>query len=231
VTLPSGGNNPPISINDLNTEFGRGFNLNAYRNTRWYKEDNSRGFFSAGVIDLDDFYGTRVNSPVVAGSATLTRAAWNNVKYSIPMFNNLSVTTYSGTGGTAGQAGDCNGGGAGGTGGSTSFGGNATTGTGAAGAYGASTTAVTGSASWSINDSNQASIIAMYGTMANALTIGAGGTAGTAGAYNQTITVCYQYGYADYPFICTGAYSYVACTGPQNAGSAGSPGYISVSWS
>lgn len=226
MTLPSSNNNPPISLADLNTEFGRGFNLNAYRSTRWFKEDNSRGFFSAGTIDLDDFYGTRVNSPVVAGSATLTRAAWNGKNYPFPMFNNLSVTAYSGSGGTSGNTGNCEAPGAGGTGGVSSFGTHAVTSTGAAGPYGGSGSVATATASWAISDANQASILALYG-QGVAITAGAAGTAGGAGKNQGTTTTCNQYNEATQCISL--AYVYY-CGDSTGAGSAGVPGYISLSW-
>ncbi len=228
MTLPASGS---LSMSQIQSEFNAGNNLNAYRSGRWYLDTNGRGFFPAGSISFSDFFSKRKNSPVTAGGPiTLTKASWDAQRYTFPMFNNFYVSTYSGTGGTDGQGGNCQGGGAASTGGATSFGGNGTTAAGATTAYGGSPSPSTGSASWSINDANQASILAMYNTQTAPLNIGSPGGAGTHGLYETTHTVCYRYGYVNGFYVCTGAYSYNACDGAQNDGSNGSPGYIVVSW-
>lgn len=53
--LPSSG---AISINDINTLFGRGNNLNAYRGTQYYTSSAGPFTFSAGAIDMNSFHGT-----------------------------------------------------------------------------------------------------------------------------------------------------------------------------
>ena len=58
MTLPVSG---PISINDLNTEFGYGFGLDAYQGKTWFKTDLSTGVFPTGNISLSQFYSTRVD--------------------------------------------------------------------------------------------------------------------------------------------------------------------------
>ena len=58
MTLPVSG---PISINDLNTEFGYGFGLDAYQGKTWFKTDLSTGVFPTGNIGLGNFYGTRID--------------------------------------------------------------------------------------------------------------------------------------------------------------------------
>ena len=58
MTLPVSG---PISINDLNTEFGRGLDLGSYQGTTWFKTDLSTGVFPTGNIGLSNFYGTRID--------------------------------------------------------------------------------------------------------------------------------------------------------------------------
>lgn len=230
MTLPSSGNNPPISLSDLNTEFGRGYSLSGYQNTRWFKDDNSRGYFAAGSITLSDFYATRVSSPVVSGSVTLDRATYNGKNYAFPMFNNLTVTAYSGKGGTAGKDGNCATATVGGTGGASSFSTSAVTAAGANGPYGGAGSVSTATASWSITDANQATIIGLYGSL-NPLVIGAAGAAGTHGLYQTTHTQCYQYAYYYGVPVCTAAFAYNVCDGNAGDGAVGVDGYIVVSWS
>lgn len=226
MTLPSGNNNPPISIADLNAEFGLGNSLAAYQNQRWYKSDNSRGYFSSGVIKLDDFYGTRVNSPVVAGNVTIT----SSQNYTIPMFNNLTVTAVSGQGGQGGINGNCAGAGSGASGGVSSLADYVQSSTGAGGApngnAGSSTSA---SVSFSITDANQASILARYGQVKYA-GIGAGGAGGTTGYNTRSSFVCTSYNYYYGVPSCSFGYTAYYCDSATGGGSAGANGYVSVSW-
>jgi hypothetical protein len=53
--LPSSG---PISINDINTIFARGNNLNAYRGTTYNTASAGPFTFSSGAISINSFYGT-----------------------------------------------------------------------------------------------------------------------------------------------------------------------------
>jgi hypothetical protein len=48
----------------INTEFGRGNNLNAYRGTTWYTDAGASGTFSSGAISFSDFYSKRATSPM-----------------------------------------------------------------------------------------------------------------------------------------------------------------------
>ena len=48
-----------ISISQINAEFGRGNNLNAYRGTTWYTDAGGSGTFSSGAISMSEFYGKR----------------------------------------------------------------------------------------------------------------------------------------------------------------------------
>ena len=231
MTLPNGSNLPPISLGDIQTEFNLGTNLNSYLNVRWFKDDNSRGYFqSSGPISLSDFYSKRKNTPVVAsGPTTLSRAAYNNTNYPFPMFNNFYVSTYSGRGGTAGANGNCRSGGAGSVGGTTNYGSLADTGTGAAGPNGGSGSVATSSTSWSISDANQASILALYGTT-NLLTIGAAGGAGTTGYNTRSVFTCVSYVYYYGVPVCNGGVTDYYCDSAVGAGSAGVDGYIVVQW-
>lgn len=53
--LPGSG---AISINDINTLFGRGNNLNAYRGTTYYTSSAGPFTFSSGAIAMSDFYNS-----------------------------------------------------------------------------------------------------------------------------------------------------------------------------
>lgn len=102
--LPSGGNSPPLSIQDINSAYGgRGNNLNSYRGTLYYKPDNSTAYLPAGAIAISDFYNTSGSSPVVPGSASYSSGS----SIVLPaMFNKLYVTCY-GAGGGGGQGANC----------------------------------------------------------------------------------------------------------------------------
>lgn len=60
MTLPSSGQ---LDMNWINAEFGRGHNLNAYRNTLWYTDGWGSGYFPGGQIAFSDFWGKRSSPP------------------------------------------------------------------------------------------------------------------------------------------------------------------------
>jgi hypothetical protein len=60
MPTPSSGT---ISIQQINAEFGRGNNLNAYRGTTWFTPAGGSGTFPSGAIAMNDFYDKQPNSP------------------------------------------------------------------------------------------------------------------------------------------------------------------------
>jgi hypothetical protein len=62
--------NGQISISDINTEFGLGNNLNAYRTTPWYTDQGNVGNFPSNNIAMNLFYGTRKNPIYTAAFRT-----------------------------------------------------------------------------------------------------------------------------------------------------------------
>lgn len=101
MTLPTSG---PISLGAINSEFALGNNIGAYRGVRWYKDDNTRGYFDGGSgnmapTDFSEFYGKRKTIPVSPSGPT---ALSNGAYYTIPFYNKL---TFVITGGQAGGQG------------------------------------------------------------------------------------------------------------------------------
>jgi hypothetical protein len=110
MTLPSSG---PLSLQQINAEFGRGTNLNAYRGTTFYYPNNVVAqTFPTSPISFSNFYGTQPNSPVVPGSQTFSSAGSNT--FTVPYYNNLTITLWG-----AGASGGSGYGGAGQNGGDT----------------------------------------------------------------------------------------------------------------
>lgn len=119
--LPSSG---AISINDINTLFALGNDLNSYRGTTYYTSTAGPFTFSSGAIAMDGFYGTGPTANRVAISYTFSASTANAslAMSSIPGYtagsSDITITVNSGvylyatstanagltlTGGTAGD--------------------------------------------------------------------------------------------------------------------------------
>lgn len=58
MALPSSG---PLSMSQINAEFGRGNDLNSYRGTTYYTSSGGPFTFPTGAISFSNFYGTQLN--------------------------------------------------------------------------------------------------------------------------------------------------------------------------
>ena len=75
MTLPSSG---PLSLNQINNEFGRGRNLNAYRGTQWFTDGGSSGTFTSSNLGFNQFYDKRPDSPWSYGTGS---GAWSRPQF------------------------------------------------------------------------------------------------------------------------------------------------------
>ena len=119
----------PIDMNMIDAEFAKGKNLYAYRGIKWYRPDNTRGYFEGASgnnppIDFEEFRGKVRTLPITPTG----NVGYGNGWFTFPNYNKITVTIQGGSGGTRGSDGynGCNytvtGGGAGGQGGTTTFG-------------------------------------------------------------------------------------------------------------
>lgn len=104
MTLPTSGT---LSMSAINTEFALGNNLAAYRGVKWYKDDNSRGYFDNSAtgnfppIDFAEFYGKRKTIPI-----SPTDTTYYSTQYiTIPFYNTITIRLQGGSGGSGGGAG------------------------------------------------------------------------------------------------------------------------------
>lgn len=195
-----------ISINDINTEFALGQNLNSYRGQLYGTTSGTAGVFSSGTINLSDFYSKQ---KVVAGGPTSLSAG----SYTVPIYRTITFTVKGGNGGGTGSNGAYSGGplngagtsgSAGGSGGASSVGSYVSGAGGGPGGTGTTTSVtLTNPALGGTGPTSGSSVT---------VTIGAGGAGGQGGPiyiWNGSVYVISGYG---------------------ATGSAGATGTASVSW-
>lgn len=100
MTLPGPGN--PLSIREINAEFGWGYNLNAYRGRRYYYADGRTGTFPDGEISISDFYSKQNQNPVTPSTVTFNRSGVFVVPHT---YTTMIVTVRGGGGGAGGSQG------------------------------------------------------------------------------------------------------------------------------
>lgn len=126
MTLPNFG--VPLSLLQINTEFGYGTDLGSYVGKRWYQDNAATGIFTT-PISIFDFYSKRVNSPVTPGSQPFGAGPYS---FTVPLYSVLNVTIRAGAGGGGGGGGNAGGGSGGQSGQNTTY--NSTSGSYTAGA-------------------------------------------------------------------------------------------------
>lgn len=213
MALPNGSNTPPISIGDINAEFGFGNDLASYHGQLFGRPDSTAGLFPATAISLADFYNTQ---KAVASSTT----SMSSGSFTIPPYKTITFTATGGNGGQAGaygyfylgpSSGTPTASGGGGAGGASSAG-SLVSGAGGAGGGGNAGGGAAGST---------ATV-----TLTNPLYGGTGPTSGTA----ITITVgAGGAGGAGGPIYSFNGYSY-QLAGYASNGAAGAAGSVTRSW-
>ena len=73
MAIPSTGS---VSMSQINTEFGRGLNLNAYRGTTYYTSSGGPFTFPSGSISMNDFRGTQASGSVTVNINALSGATY-----------------------------------------------------------------------------------------------------------------------------------------------------------
>lgn len=105
MTLPGPGN--PLTMAQINAEFGYGFNLNAYRGKIWYYDNGQSGLFPSppDAISYSDFYSKRRVSPVTPTTVTFTSSG----TFTVPsVYTAMTVIVRGGGGGAGGANGTIN---------------------------------------------------------------------------------------------------------------------------
>lgn len=105
MTLPGPGN--PLTMAQINAEFGYGFNLNAYRGKVWYYDNGQVGIFplAPNPIAFADFYSKRTGNPVTPSEQTFASSG----TFTTPaVYTIMTITVRGGGGGAAGAFGTIN---------------------------------------------------------------------------------------------------------------------------
>ncbi len=228
MTLPSSG---PISLSQIKAEFLLGDSLSDYCGVRWFKDDNSRGFFDNSLVgnrpplDFSEFYGKRKTIPVVP---TGNVSYGNGSYFTVPFYNKLYITLKGGDGGQGGAVGYYSGGykdgeltaGSSGGGGGTSQFGSTTLGSpavlwasasGGGGGGGGGNSGAAGSTVTLVIDAENTSNAPLKNATIY-VGVGGGGGGGGGGAIWVSSDGKWAYNYA----------------GTASSGSAGSGGYLTV---
>lgn len=100
MTLPGPGT--PLTMAQINAEFGYGFNLDAYRGKIWFYDDGQSGIFpvSPDPISFFDFYSKRRASPVTPTTVTFNESGI----FVVPSVYTVMTVVVRGGGGGAGGA-------------------------------------------------------------------------------------------------------------------------------
>lgn len=211
-----------LSMSDINTEFALGNNLGSYRGIKWYKDDNSRGYFDNNAsgngppTDFSEFYGTRKTIPV---TPTGDVSYGNGSYFTVPFYNKLTIKLQGGTGGQGGAVGyysqgyrngELTAGSGGGSGGTSSFG-TWLSGGGGSGGGGGGNSGAAGTYATLVIDAETTSGAPLKDTQIY-ITVGGGGGGGGGGAIWASTDGKWAYALAGY----------------AAAGSAGSAGYVTV---
>ena len=99
MPTPSSG---AISMLDINANFGRGTDLNAYRNTIWYQPASlTFGYFNSGTISMSDFYNKQGTDPAGSGASDYTSPG--TYFFVVPLFRNFLQIQVWGAGGAGGE--------------------------------------------------------------------------------------------------------------------------------
>lgn len=91
MTLPASG---PISLNDINTEFGLGTDLGSYRGVTWYTDSGTSGTFTNTNLGINQFYSKRATPPI---SIAYVTTALDNANASSYSFTSVSLGSASGS--------------------------------------------------------------------------------------------------------------------------------------
>ena len=187
----------PISISNINSAFGLGYALSAYRGVTWYQPNSlNTGTFSSSNLGMNQFYNKQSTDPASPGSVTYT----NSGSFTVPLYRNSITFQVWGAGGGGGDAGGPTGshtnGGAGGSS-SITVSGNALVGngggggispasdrSGGAGGSAGSGSGGTSSASGTAGGNGQRQSAGGGGTGGNGGSGGAGGFVPGSGYYN-----------------------------------------------